>query len=264
MANELMDDVNSLYKFVMGIVCLIGFLVYFIFVAGPYFLWRDVADSVTRATSTPRVWIVEQNIAFGTDYRCEDLSSDHYLETTKLLPWPFPVIDGHGKGSPVPQYYACLTGIRQTEDWLLARGYTKVTLITKGKISGYVYDDWVEKNKAFPMMLTDLVPKEFLVRRVEGTKTYSIVALFIDFGDWDIRIAPYGYPLGDYPINLNRFPKEDFAATGGVEKTPAFPPLPQESVVKNGGYGSHNFGRGYASNTDIEFRMDEYIKEVSQ
>jgi len=33
------------------------------------------------------------------------------------------------------------------------------------------------------MMLTDLVPK-VLGAACRSTKTYSIVALFIDFGDW--------------------------------------------------------------------------------
>jgi hypothetical protein len=258
MANELMNDVNKVYKLIMGIVTIIGFLFIFIYIIGPYMLWRNVADTVTRATSTARVWVVEQNIAFGDEYW-----SDY--KSTKLLPYPFPLIDGKGTGSPVPNYYACISGIKNAEDWLLARGYKKVKLITKSDhISGYVYDNWVEKNKDFPLLLTDLMPKYFLVKPMKGTKTYSIIGLFIDFGDWDIRIAPYGYPLDDYPIDLSRFAEEDFAETGGVANTPGFPPLPQRSVEKNGGYGSHDWGRGYASNTDVEFNMADYIESVTK
>jgi hypothetical protein len=75
--------------------------------------------------------------------------------------------------------------------------------------------------------------------------------------------VPFGYPLGESPINFARFPEEDFAATGGLMKTPQFPPV-MESVVKDGGYGSHIWGRGYVSADAYDFDMFDHLKAVER
>ncbi|MGA2067831.1 MAG: hypothetical protein ABSG86_22880 [Thermoguttaceae bacterium] len=229
MSGEFMETLDGATRLARGILFLIGFSIYFVMTAGPYILYRNVVNAVTRATTKSRVWIIEENHAIYSE----------------MMPSPFPMIDGHGTNCPVPKFYACVGSVREAEDWLLGHGYKKTTICTR-----HLGESEAEK--------------EFFVRHVPGTKAYSYVMLMIDYGDYDIRLVPYHYPRGKSPVNFARFQEEDWSGTGGWENTPMWnwqPPMP---CMSTDACGSHTFGRMTSSNWDEinEYPWDRYVEAV--
>ena len=99
MSGEFMETLDGATRLIRGILFLIGFSIYFVLTAGPYILYRNVANAVTRSVTKDRVWVIEDNTAI---YRGD-------------LPAPFPMIDGHGTNCPVPKFYACVGSVREPE-----------------------------------------------------------------------------------------------------------------------------------------------------
>jgi hypothetical protein len=229
MSGEFMETLDGATRLAQGILFMIGISIWIVMTAGPYILYRNVANAFTRAITSDRVWIVEENMA---------------IHGGKLPP-PFPMVDGHGKNCPTQRYYACVGSVKAAEDWLLGHGYKKTTICTS-HLGESEYE------------------KEFFVRNVPGTKAYSYVALMIDYGDYDIRLVPYHYRRGQSPVDFARFQEEDWSETGGSEHTPMWnnpPPMPWMSTDA---YGSHTFGRMTSSNSDEinGYDWDRYVEEV--
>ncbi|MGA2617761.1 MAG: hypothetical protein ABSF26_09135 [Thermoguttaceae bacterium] len=108
MGNEFMETLDGATRLVRGIATFIVIAVWVVMTAGPYIIYRNVADFLTCAITRDRVWIVEKNHAIFAG----------------MIPSPFPMIDGHGKNCPVQRYYACVRSVREGESssWLGAAG----------------------------------------------------------------------------------------------------------------------------------------------
>jgi hypothetical protein len=192
--------------------------------AGPYIIYRNVADFLACAITRDRVWIVEENHAIFAG----------------MIPSPIPMVDGHRKNCPIQRYYACVRSVREAEDWLLQHGYKKAPIYTEH--------------------LPESDPqKEFFIRHVPGTKAYSVVALMIDYGDYDIRLVPYHYARGKSPVDFSRFQEEDWTETGGGGNTLPMP------WISTDGYGSHTFGgrAPYSNHEEVgQYDWDRYVEAV--
>ena len=258
MAGEFMRTLDSFTVFVRGILSFIFFGILFLSVAGPYVLYRSAADAITRATSKTRVWICEVNSAFYWDDETGCWEDINNPQKQGKLPFPFPLVSGKGKDSPVVRYYACVNSVKEAEDWLLAHDYKKTT---------------IETDSMPPNRPENEVTKEFFIRNVAGTKAYSVVGLLIDYGDYDIHLVPFSYPVRGTPVNFSRFQNEDFKATGGrqtidVPHTQMCIHMPPLVWCSTDGYCSHTFGGRICGNNatileyNKEYGMGRYIELV--
>jgi hypothetical protein len=225
MSNEFMETLDGATRLVRGIATFVVIAIWIVMTAGPYIIYRNVADFLACAITRDRVWIVEENHAIFAG----------------MIPSPFPMIDGHEKNCPIQRYYACVRSVREAEDWLLDHGYKKTTIYTEH----------------LPESDTQ---KEFFIRHVPGTKAYSVVALMIDYGDYDIRLVPYHYARGKSPVDFSRFQEVDWSETGGWNN-----PLPMPWISTDG-YGSHTFGgrTPYSNHEEVgQYDWDRYVEAVT-
>jgi hypothetical protein len=198
--------------------------IWLVMTAIPYLMYRNVADAVTRAVTSDKVWVCEQNQAI----------------TWGLLEPPFAFASSE-EDTPARRYYTCVGSVQEAENWLLHHGYHKTTLKTF-----HFGEVWPEK--------------EFFIRHIPGTSAYSIVGLMIDYGDHDIHYVPYRYALGDSPVDFSRFKKETFEKTYGRENTSMIlPPWCSTDDV----YFLHTLGGTCSPNPHSDGEVEKWARKIA-
>ena len=229
MPGEFMRTLDSITAQVKAILFVLFLALWFILVAGPYLLYRNAVDWLTRSTHQSTIWIVELNSAIAP--HGED----------SLLDPPFPAVSGIGTGAPAPWYYATTHSIKEAENWLLAHGYKKSVIGTNER------GRYGSKDPA--------LQKTFFTRRIDGTKGFSVVGLLVDYGDHDVHIIPLTESTDKPLVNFGRF------QIGPHHMMPDYPepPLNWQSSDR---IGSHTLGRVRSNRNEIEQYDADYGKCV--
>jgi hypothetical protein len=63
MSNEFMETLDGATRLVRGIATFVVIAIWIVMTAGPYIIYRNVADFLTCAITRDRVWIVEEIVA---------------------------------------------------------------------------------------------------------------------------------------------------------------------------------------------------------
>lgn len=128
-------------------------------------------DTALRAVHEDAVYVVESNILFEN----------------RLPPYqPFPYVTyntDNSEGKTVPKdYYAKFTTIDEAVEWIESNGYQRTSVYLQEATHSSESSENAKKT----------IPVKF----IPSANTYSVVCLFVDFGDKDIHQIPFRYKAG--------------------------------------------------------------------